>query len=161
MNLLRFLMLLALGVWLGCLIFLPVVAQISFSMLPSAHLAGIVVRNSLMALHWIGISGGSLFLVCSVIENQITRGKMAVFGPGHIIVIVMLALTAISQFGIIPHMDALRASAGEINALPLDSPIRRQFDALHANSTRIEGAVLLLGIVALYLTTRRVASLRP
>jgi hypothetical protein len=47
MNLLRFLMLLALAVWIGALVFFPVVAQISFFALPSVHLAGLVVRNSL------------------------------------------------------------------------------------------------------------------
>ena len=160
MNLLRFLMFLSLGVWIGCLIFLPIVAQISFSLLPSPQLAGIVVRNSLIALHWIGLSGGGLFLLCSLIVNQITQGKLAFVRPSHILVIVMLALTAFSQFSVIPHMDALRAAAGEIRTLPADSPIRKQFDELHSTSTHVEGAVLLLGIVLLYLTSRRLASSR-
>jgi len=160
MNFLRFLMFLSLGVWIGCLIFLPIVAQISFSMLPSPQLAGTVVRNSLLALHWIGLSGGGLFLLCSLIDNQITRGTFAWLRFSHILVIVMLALTAISQFSTIPRMDALRASAGDISRLPADSPIRKQFDALHSTSTHIEGAVLLLGIVLLYLTSRRLASSR-
>src|SRR5215467_5250962 len=110
MNFLRFLMFLSLGVWIGCLIFFPIVAWISFSMLPSPHLAGIVVRNSLVALHWIGLSGGGLFLLCSLMDNQITRGKPAWLRPSHILVVVMLALTAISQFSTLRHMDALRAS---------------------------------------------------
>jgi Domain of unknown function (DUF4149) len=160
MNFLRFLMFLSLGVWLGCLIFLPIVAQISFTMLPSTHLAGIIVRNALIALHWIGLSGGGLFLLCSLIENQLTRGSLALLRPSHLIVLVMLALTAISQFSIIPRMDALRASAGEIDGLPLDSPIRKQFDALHSTSTQVEAAVLLLGIILLYLTSRRLTSNR-
>jgi len=159
MNFLRFLMFLALGVWIGCLIFLPIVAQISFSMLPP-HLAGMVVRNSLVALDWIGISGGGLFLLCSLVDNQITRGKLALFRPSHILVLVMLGLTTISQFSTIPRMDMLRASAGEISTLPADNPIRKQFDALHSTSTHIEGAVLLLGIILLYLTSRRLASSR-
>ena len=160
MSFLRFLMLLAIGVWIGGLIFLPFIAQISFSMLPSSQLAGIVVRNSLIALHWIGLSSGGLFLVCSLIENQIEEGKLSVFRPAHIIVLVMLALTAISQFSIIPHMDALRTSAGEISRLPIDNPTRKQFDALHSTSTHVEGAVLLLGLILLYLTSRRLSSSR-
>jgi hypothetical protein len=66
----------------------------------------------------------------------------------------MLALTLISQFGIIPRMDVLRASLGEVSAAPIDSPARVQFDALHVWSTRVEGAVLLLGLVVVYLTAR-------
>jgi hypothetical protein len=160
MNFLRFLMFLSLGVWIGCLIFLPIVAQISFSMLPSPHLGGIVVRNSLIALHWIGLCGGGLFLLCSLIDTQITRGKLALLRPSHLIVVAMLVLTAISQFRIIPHMDTLRASAGEISTIPADSPIRKQFDALHSTSTHVEEAVLLFGIILLYLTSRRLAPTR-
>jgi len=160
MNFLRFLMFLSLGVWIGCLIFLPIVAGISFSMLPSPHLAGIVVRNSLVALHWIGLSGGGLFLLCSVIENLITGGKLRLLRPSHILVVVMLALTTISQFSTIPRMDELRAAAGEISTLQPDSPIRKQFDALHSTSTHIEEAVLLLGIILLYLTSRRLTPAR-
>jgi len=158
MKILCFLMLLSLGVWIGGLIFLPVVAQISFSQLPSPHLAGIVVRGSLIALHWIGLAGGAVFLICSLLEGRIADGRLSVFRPSHIIVVLMLALTAISQFDIIPKMDVLRASAGEMANLAANSPIRRQFDFLHAASTRIEGAVLLLGIVLLYLTTRRLST---
>ena len=158
MKFLRFLMLLSLGVWMGGLIFLPVVAQISFSQLPSQHLAGIVVRGSLIALHWIGLAGGAVFLICSLLEGRLAQGGFGVFRPSHIIVAVMLALTAISQFDIIPKMDALRVSAGEMATLAADNPIRRQFDFLHAASTRVEGAVLLLSIVLLYLTTRRLSA---
>jgi hypothetical protein len=153
-------MVLALTVWLGSLIFFPVVAQISFSVLPSAHLTGLVVRNSLIALHWMGMSAGVMFLACSLIENRFSRGYFSLFRASHVLVLVMLALTAISQFRIIPHMDALRVAAGEIALLPATSPIRMEFDSLHAWSTRIEGAVLLLGLVVLDLTVRRIASSR-
>jgi len=73
-------------------------------------------------------------------------------------VLTMLALTAISQFKIIPSMDTLRASAGEIASLSADSPIRLQFDSLHAWSTRIEETVLVLSLIVLYSTSRRIGS---
>jgi hypothetical protein len=160
MNFVRFLMLLALTVWLGALIFFPVVAQISFSGLPSVHLAGLVVRNSLIALHWMGMSAGVVFLACSVIENRFARGYFSAFRPTHLLVFLMIVLTAVSQFRIIPRMDALRAAAGEIASLPMSNPLRMQFDSLHAWSTRIEGTVLVLGLIVLYLTVRRIAALR-
>jgi hypothetical protein len=158
MNFVRFLMLLALTVWLGALIFFPVVAQISFSGLPSPHLAGLVVRNSLIALHWMGMSASVVFLACSLVENRFARGYFSAFRPTHLLVFLMLVLTAISQFRVIPRMDALRALAGEIALLPATSPVRIEFDSLHAWSTRIEGTVLVLGLVVLYLTTRRIAA---
>jgi hypothetical protein len=55
-------------------------------------------------------------------------------------------------------MDALRTEAGEISTLSADSPVRKQFDLLHLASTRVEGAVLILGIVLLYLTTRKLSA---
>jgi hypothetical protein len=153
-------MLLALTVWLGALIFFPVVAQISFSGLPSVHLAGLVVRNSLIALHWMGMSAGVIFMACSLIENRFARGYFCAFRPTHLLVFLMIILTAVSQFRIIPRMDALRAAAGEIASLPMRNPLRMQFDSLHAWSTRIEGTVLVLGLIVLYLTVRRIAALR-
>jgi len=160
MNFLRFLMLLALSVWLGGLIFFPVVAQTSFSVLSSPHLAGLVVRNSLIALHWMGMSAGLVFLACSIIENRFSRGYFSLFRASHVFVFLMLVLTAFSQFRIIPRMDALRAASGEIALLPASNPVRIEFDSLHAWSTRIEGTVLVLGLVMLYLTVRRLAALR-
>ena len=79
----------------------------------------------------------------------------------HILIILMLVLTAISQFRIIPQMEALRVAAGEINLLATTDPIRTQFDSLHGWSTRLEGGVLVVGIVLLYVTARRLGSTRP
>lgn len=160
MSFLRFLMLLSLVVWVGGLIFFPVVAQISFSALPFAHLAGMVVRNSLIALHWMGIAAGGVFLACSLLENRMARGRWAALRPTHLLILAMLALTAISQFKIIPRMDQLRLTVGEIASLPVSDPVRIEFGSLHAWSTRLEGTVLVLGLIVLYLTTRRFASPR-
>jgi hypothetical protein len=158
MTFFRFLMLLSLVTWIGALIFFPVVAQISFTVLPSTHLAGLVVRNSLIALHWMGLASGIVFLACSLIYNRVSIGRFRVTALSHNLVIVMLALTAISQFKIIPRMDMLRASAGEISALPAGSPIAAEFNSLHVWSTRIEGAVLILGLLVLYSVARRFSS---
>jgi uncharacterized membrane protein len=72
----------------------------------------------------------------------------------HVLLCLMLALTLVSQFGIIPRMDVLRASLGDVRSAPIDNPERIQFDALHVRSTRIEGAVLLLGLVVVYMTAK-------
>jgi len=155
MTFLRFLMLLALAVWLGALIFFPVVAQTSFTVLPSTHLAGLVVRGTLLTLHRMAFISGVVFLVSSLINNRATQGSFRAMALSHILVLTMLALTAISQFHIIPRMDTLRATTGEMASLPADNPIRQQFDSLHVWSTRLEGTVLLLGLIVLYFTARR------
>ncbi len=165
MRFLRFVMLLSLAVWIGALIFFPVVAQTSFSVLPSTHLAGLVVRDSLLKLHWMAFVSGLVFLVTSLVYNRRLIGRAHVFGlnhPGlsHVLIVSMLTLTAFSQFRIIPRMDTLRASAREIATRPSDDPIRQQFDSLHAWSTRLEGPVLILGMIVLYSTASRFNSQR-
>jgi len=155
MSLLRFLMLLSLVVWIGGLIFFAfVLAPTAFSVLPTAHLAGNVVARALKWLHWIAIFSGIVFLISSLLYSRLVDGTPRVFAARHILLCLMLALTLISQFGIIPRMDTLRASLGEVRAAPVDNPERVQFDALHVWSTRVEGAVLLLGLLVVYLTAR-------
>ena len=155
MSFLRFLMLLSLVCWIGGLIFFAfVLAPTAFSVLPTTHLAGNVVGRALGKLHWIAIFSGVVYLISSLLYSRFTDGTAHVFALRHLLLCLMLALTLISQFGIIPRMDALRASLGEVRSVPVDNPERVQFDALHVWSTRVEGAVLLLGLVVVYLTAQ-------
>ncbi len=148
-------MLLSLVVWIGGLIFFAfVLAPTAFAVLPTSHLAGGVVGRALGKLHWIGLVSGIVFLISSLLYSRLTNGTAHVFAARHILLCAMIALTLISQFGIIPRMDALRASLGEVRSVPIDNPERVQFDALHVWSTRVEGAVLLLGLVVVYMTAR-------
>jgi hypothetical protein len=153
MSFLRYLMLLCLVVWLGGLIFFAfVLAPTVFTVLPTRHLAGNVVARSLGVLHWIGIVSGIVFLISSILYSQISKGTPRLFAVRHLLIVLMLALTMISQFNIMPRMDTLRASIGEIDSVPPNNPARMQFDALHVWSTRVEGGVLLVGLVVVYLT---------
>jgi NO-binding membrane sensor protein with MHYT domain len=154
MSFLRFLMLLSLMVWVGGLIFFPVLAQTAFSVLPTRHLAGSVVGRSLAALHWMGMASGVVFLVSSLLYRRISEGSAHPFAAGHLLVCLMLVLTLISQFGLIPSMDRIRASRGEIDSVPAADPARVRFDALHLWSTWLEGGVLFLGLVVAFLSSR-------
>ena len=152
MSILRFLMLLSLVVWIGGLIFFAfVLAPTAFGVLPNTHLAGSVVGRALGKLHWIAIFCGMLFLITSLLYSYITQGSAHAFALRHVLICLMLAFTLFSQFWIIPRMDTLRAQVGDFAQVPLTDPQRIQFDALHVWSTRVEGAVLLLGLVVVYL----------
>jgi uncharacterized membrane protein len=158
MSFLRFLMLLSLITWIGGLIFFAfVLAPTAFQVLPNTHLAGNVVGRALGKLHWLAIISGIVFLGCSLLYSYLTNGTAHVFAARHILICLMLALTLLSQFWIIPRMDTLRASVADFSAVPLDNPARVQFDSLHVWSTRVEGAVLLLGLIAVYLTASALA----
>lgn len=155
MSLLRFFMLLSLVVWVGGIIFFAfVVAPALFTILPTPHLAGLVVTRSLKALHWMGLVAGVLYLLSSLAYARLTSASVQPLVARNVLVYLMLALTAVLQFSIIPRMDALRLSVGQIDAVAPDNPVRLQFNALHVWSTRLEGAVLFLGLALIYLTAR-------
>jgi uncharacterized membrane protein len=159
MSFLRFVMLLSLVVWIGGLIFFAfVLAPTAFQVLPSTHLAGNVVGRALDKLHWIAIISGVVFLLTSLLYSRLTGGAEHVFAMRHVLLCLMLALTLFSQFWIIPRMDTLRTQVGDFGSVPLNNPERVQFDALHVWSTRVEGAVLLLGLVVVYLTASALAA---
>ena len=159
MSFLRYLMLLSLIVWIGGLIFFAfVLAPTVFNIpevLPNPHLAGNVVGRALSKLHWIGIISGLVFLVSSLVYGYISAGTVDAFAARNLLICLMLTLTLVSQFGIVPRMDALRASLGEMSSAPADGLARIHFEGLHVWSTRLESAVLLLGLVVVYLVAAR------
>jgi hypothetical protein len=78
-SFLRFLMLLALIVWIGGILFFAFVeAPTLFTVLPSPQMAGNVVSPTLSKLHWIGLIAGLAFLIASLFYD---RQKFARFKP--------------------------------------------------------------------------------
>jgi uncharacterized membrane protein len=155
MAFLRFLMLVSLVVWIGGLVLFALLAPTAFHVLPTRHLAGNIVGTMLGKLHWMGMVSGIVFLISSLLHSRFTNGTAHIFAASHVLIVVMLSLTLISQFGIIPRMDTLRTSLGDVSAAPADNPDRVQFDLLHVWSTRVEVTVLLLGLVVVWLVASR------
>jgi uncharacterized membrane protein len=150
MTFVRFLMLLALVIWIGGIIFFAfVVAPAVFTVLPSRELAGAVVQRSLGALHWIGVGCAVVFLAGSLVD---IRSRVA--SVRNVAVAFMLALTLILQIAVIGGMDRLHSAMGAIDSVAVTDARRVQFDSLHQWSTGLETLVLLFGLVALYDTTR-------
>jgi uncharacterized membrane protein len=149
---LRFLMLLALIVWIGGIVFFAfVLAPTLFNVLPTTKLAGDVVNATLNRLHWMGLVSGCLFLVCSLLYNWQKHVQLRPFALSHIFIMLMLAFTMVSQFGITPRMRELRSNLAMMDSLAG----RAEFDRLHAWSARLEGGVLFLGLGLVMLTSRR------
>lgn len=158
MNFLKFLMLLALVLWIGGIVFFgAVVAPTVFTVLPTHDLAGNVVTRSLGTLHLIGIISGVIFLICSMVYGYLARGSAQVFAPRHIAVVAMIALTFVAQDVVAAKMLRLRDDMGVIDNVPLNDPRRVDFNRLHVWSTRLEGCVLVLGLGVLYGTARRLS----
>ncbi|HEY1463966.1 MAG TPA: DUF4149 domain-containing protein [Terriglobales bacterium] len=154
MSILRFLMFLSLGVWLGGIVLFSVLAPTAFSVLPSHFIAAMIVGPMLSKLHWMGIVAGIIFLLCSIVLTKLADGRTEIVSAKNLLVSLMLISTCISQFSVMPKMAALRKSVGDIEQLSLTDPIRLHFDALHVWSTRLEGGILLLGLIVLYLSAQ-------
>jgi hypothetical protein len=167
---LRSLILLALVVWVGGLLFFgAVVAPVAFEwlmpMFPDAatglQVAGTMVRESLTHLHDIGLFCGAILLLLYVVE-RITGTTRRSIAPPILLTSVMMALTAYSQFSVIPRMETLRLKVGAAMAdLGSTNPARLDFNRLHKLSTSLEGIVLLCGIVLIILYARPEAALAP
>jgi uncharacterized membrane protein len=148
------LMLLALVVWIGGLVFFFfIAAPTAFLVLPSTTLAGNVVGRSLAALHWMGIASGVIFLVASLLYNRARFARVKPLLLVNVLVLIMLVLTLISQFAISPRVHQLRAQLPPPGAAP--DAIQMEFNRMHIWSTRVETGVLVLGLGVVLLTARR------
>lgn len=149
---------LALGLWLGALVFFAaILAPLAFSQLPplfpsqtqGIHAAGVVVGGSLVRLHWMGIVCGIVFLAAILFARRHYRTII----PQAALVMAMLVLTCYSQFSIIPRMNMVRDSVGgNVDAVAANNPGREIFNHLHQESVRVETIILICGIVTLVLT---------
>ncbi len=156
MSALRFFMLLSLVVWVGGIIFFSfVVAPGLFLILPQRELAGQVVTFSLTGLHYIAIGAAVVFFICSVWHRYLADGR-ARLGLRELFIVVMLALTFVSQYAVTPRMRRLRRDMVQIDTVAPTDPRRVEFNHLHRYSTSLEGAVLLLGLFTLVSVARRI-----
>jgi Domain of unknown function (DUF4149) len=157
----RSFILIGLVIWVGGMLFFAgVLAPVAFGtvmpMFPDVatglHVAGTVVRISLVRLHDIGLVTGAILVLLCIVERMARMTRRSI-GPQLVLLAAMLGLTAYSQWSIIPCMDALRVQAGATLDNPgASSPAKVDFNRLHGLSTNLEGVVLLcgLGLIILY-----------
>lgn len=154
-NILRFVQIFALGTWVGSIFyFSAAVAPGAFRVLSNADQAGALVQFTLGRLHTLGVVAGLLYLFASVGLAQSFKGLVR---PAAIGVVLMILLTVTSQNFVTPRMRELRTEMGSVAATPASDPLRVEFDRLHGISVKLEGAVLLIGFAALFLTVREMA----
>lgn len=146
-KVLRILILLLLVLWLGGVMFFPVVAATAFGTLPDTHSAGSVVGKCLRILHYEGLFAGTLLVVLLLAAHRIRAYSRKLIAPA-LLAFIMLGLTAFSQFWIIPRMENYRlAAGGTIDAVAPGDPNHVGFNHLHIVSERVEEGVLVAGIV--------------
>jgi hypothetical protein len=144
---LRALILLLVVLWLGGVMFFPVVAASAFGSLPDTHAAGTIVAKCLRILHYEGLFAGALIVILLLAAQAARALPRTVIAPVAV-TLVMLGLTAYSQFSILPRMENYRlAAGGAINITTPNDPNTAGFNALHRLSEKVEQGVLLGGIV--------------
>ncbi len=156
--LLRTIEFLSLSLWLGSDVFLSfVVAPGAFRILGSRDQAGAMVGFALGRMHVAGMVCGLVLLVARLIRTK-TFANWAT--PAALCVVLMIALTAVSQFTVSAKMSALRVQMGSIQATAANSPLLAEFTRLHRISVTLESGVLLAAFAAMYLMVRELASTR-
>jgi hypothetical protein len=151
MNFLKFLMLLAITLWLGGIVFFTAIeAPTILHTISDRALGGAIISHSLFELHNFGIACGVIFLGCSMIYSRRSQGKIKAAAPEHLLVLLMLGCTLISQRAVLPAITLLRYAPANVGTAA-------EFARLHAWSVSLEAATLLFGLIVLYFLARRLS----
>ena len=149
---LRMLRLIPLALWVGSIVFFVMVAGVSFKVLPSVHGAGLVVRGSLIQLHRLGLAAGALYLFFTLALLATQQDSHPARAVEIVLVVSMIALTLYMQQSVLPRMETDRLTlGGDVATSPAEAPAHVHFDRLHALSTRLEGVILIEGLLLLCL----------
>jgi hypothetical protein len=128
---------LALGSWIGAMLFFSaVVAPAAFALLSSPELAGRLVARSLRVLH---LGGAGIGLALAILAWALGRGRTLVWLP-----VLLAGVCLLSHFGVSGAMAELRSPA----ALEVAGGPRLSFAALHRLSVGLF-ALTLVGALAL------------
>jgi hypothetical protein len=153
-TLIRALVGLVLALWLGAAAFFPVVAGVSFAVLPDSHTAGAVVGTVLRDLQAEGLVCGALLAVLLLVAQRTRAFGRSVLAP-LVLILVMLGLTGYSQWVLVPRMEADRmALGGVVDAAPQGDPHRVDFNRLHVRSVTLLEGILIGGIFSIVLLAR-------
>jgi hypothetical protein len=145
----RFLQFLSLVVWIGGIIFFSFVEAPSlFKLLPTITLAGTVVGRSLATLHYMGLACGAIFVAATFLRSSPAQKSM------RMLVLLMMFLTGVSQFGVTRQIHHLRETVGAVEVLPRKDVGRVAFDRLHQISVILESIVLIAGVVTIWMMAR-------
>ena len=151
---------LALIVWLGAEIFFPIVAAVTFNTLsPDTHTAGRIVGSLLGILHHMGlVCGVVVVIVLALAPITGAFNAQRVLAP-MVLLLAMMACAAYSQYGITSAMEQDRVAAGgAIDTANPGNPLTAHFQKLHVRSTRVEVAVIVMGLLTVVLVAKAASS---
>ncbi|MGB7068822.1 MAG: DUF4149 domain-containing protein [Pyrinomonadaceae bacterium] len=152
--------LLLLGLWLGSAVFFIAVAQSAFAVLPELEMAGLVVNRTLSILNIGGlIIAASLMLTSWFVRRDANR--LLVWSE-RFLLLVVAAACAVGQFVIGLWLSMVRTQIGRpIDDVPVDDPLRIQFNNLHEYSTWMLFAAMIAALLAFFIISNRRFGQKP
>ena len=161
MFVLRYLYILALGVWLGGMAVAGLVAAPTiFSVLEAWNpvegrvLAGQIVGAILAKLHLV-FYGAALVMLLTLTIRRLLGPKPVAYGIRASIIMVMFGLVLASGLGISPRVEAMqREIGGSVAALPTTDPRRASFYQLHGISNLLLSATAVGALLLVFWESR-------
>jgi uncharacterized membrane protein len=148
---LRFIYLLSFTLWIGGMAFFSFLAAPSiFHVLPREE-AGKVVADIFPKYYWQGIICGAIALATSVLLGMRERWNILLIAR-TITIVVMLIGVLYSVAILQPRIQAVKAQVPSFESLSATDPLRLEFGRLHGRSFSVNAAVLLLGVVVVFIT---------
>src|SRR5215470_10398305 len=150
--------LLLLSIWLGGMVFFAFgVAPSAFAVLPSRHLAGLMVTSALSKIELAGLVAGPLLILLTLLGAAFRKS-----GRGRssrivrlVLLAIMTAAAGLSRYAVTPTMVSLRNSMSDlIDNVTASDPLRIEFDRLHQYSVGLLSLAMFAGLIVLFLTVR-------
>jgi hypothetical protein len=156
MNLIKDFRALLIALWLGAACFFSfAVAPSAFGVLPSRELAGSMVSRTLLIVNLSGLVIGLILLASSFVKQ--TGTKPFLIWTERLLLAVLIAACAVGQFVIGSWLFYVRSQFGgrPIDEVPLDDPLRMQFNNLHEYSVWILVTGMIAALLAFFVIARK------
>ncbi|MBA2379204.1 MAG: DUF4149 domain-containing protein [Blastocatellia bacterium] len=146
--------LLILAIWLGAACFFIVVAQSAFAVLPERELAGAMVNRTLAILNYSGLLIGLILLASSWIGS--TAANKFLVWLERLLFLLIAAACAVGQFVIAWWLLLVRREMGRpIDQVPLEDPLRIQFNNLHEYSVWVLLTAMIAALIAFFVIANK------
>ena len=155
MKFLSDLRLLLLSVWLGAAVFFIGVAQSVFAVLSQQReLAGAVVGRTLSILNVAGLAIALILIATSFLRSA-NYNRVSIWTE-RFLLLILAAACAGGQFVIGLWLSMIRGQMGRpVDEVPVDDPLRIQFNNLHQWSEWVLLGGMLAALVAFFIISNR------
>jgi uncharacterized membrane protein len=148
---LRFVYALSLTLWIGGMAFFTFIAAPSVFKVLSREAAGNVVADIFPKYYWQGIACGVIALLVSLALGARTSWSRLLI-IRTLLLGVMLIAVLYGAFILQPKIHAVKAQITSFESLAPTDPLRIEFGRLHGRSFAVNAAVLLLGVIVVFIT---------